>query len=78
MRETGELRFKLDMDQPGAASFSPDGNLLAVANGKEVKLWNAQTGKEVRKLKDLRGTANAVAFSPDGRSLAVASTKYRT
>ena len=74
--QTGEQRFKLDMGRPGAASFSPDGSLLAVANGNEVKLWNAQTGKEVRKLKDLRGTANAVAFSPNGLSLAVASTKY--
>src|ERR1700730_12758345 len=74
--QTGELRFKLDAGKPGAASFSPDGSLLAVANGKEVKLWDAQTGKEVRKLKDLRGSANAVAFSPNGWSLAVASTKY--
>ena len=74
--QTGELRFKLDVGRPGAASFSPDGSLLAVANGKEVKLWNAQTGKEVRKLKDLRGAANAIAFSPNGSSLAVASTKY--
>ena len=74
--QTGELRFKLDVDRPGAASFSPDGSLLAVANGKEIKLWNVQTGKEVRKLKDLRGTSNAVAFSPNGLSLAVASTKY--
>jgi WD40 repeat protein len=74
--QTGEQRFKLDVGRPGAASFSPDGSLLAVANGNEVKLWNPQTGKEVRKLKDLRGTANAVAFSPNGLSLAVASTKY--
>ncbi len=74
--ETGELRFKLDMDQAGAASFSPDGNLLAVANGNQVKLWNSQTGKEVRKLKDLKGTVNAVAFTPNGRSLAVASIKH--
>ncbi|MGI9066284.1 MAG: WD40 repeat domain-containing protein [Pyrinomonadaceae bacterium] len=74
--QTGELRSKLDASQPGATSFSPDGSLLAVANGTEVKLWNVQTGKEARKLKDLRGTANAIAFSPDGRSLAVASTKY--
>ena len=74
--QTGDLRFKLDMDQPGASSFSPDGSLLAVANGGNVKLWNPQNGKEVLKLKDLRGTANAVAFSPDGRTLAVASMKY--
>jgi WD40 repeat protein len=74
--ESGELRTKLDMDRPGAANFSPDGNLLAVANGNEVKLWNSQSGKEVRKLRDLKGTVNAVAFSPDGQSLAVASTRY--
>ncbi|MCM3872249.1 MAG: WD40 repeat domain-containing protein [Pyrinomonadaceae bacterium] len=74
--ETGELKHKLDMDQAGAASFSPDGNLLAVANGNQVKLCNSQTGREVRKLKDLRGTVNAVAFAPNGRSLAVASIKH--
>lgn len=74
--QTGELRFKLGMHQSGPTSFSPDGHLLAVANGKEVKLWNSQTGKEVRKLKSLRGSANAVAFSRDGRLLAVASTRY--
>jgi WD40 repeat protein len=75
--QTGEVRFKLEGDHLGAASFSPDGNLLAVTNGPEVKLWNAQTGKEIRKLKDLRGDANAVAFSPNGRVLAVASTRYK-
>jgi len=74
--QTGELRFKLDVDRAETSSFSPDGNLLAIANGKEVKLWNPQTGKEVRKLKGLSGNANAVAFSPNGQNLAVASTKY--
>lgn len=74
--QTGEPGFKLDLDHPGASAFSPDGTLLAVANGKEVKLWNAQTGKEVRKLKNLKGTVSAVAWSPNGRTLAVASTKY--
>ena len=74
--QTGELRFKLGTHNSGPMSFSPDGSLLAAANGKEVKLWNSETGKEVRKLKGLRGAANALAFSPDGRSLAVASTRY--
>jgi WD40 repeat protein len=74
--QTGELRSKLDASQSGATSFSPDGNLLAMANGNEVKLWDSQTGKEMRKLKDLKGTANAIAFSPNSLSLAVASTKY--
>ncbi len=74
--ESGELKFKLNMSQPGASSLSPDGNLLAVANGKEIKLWDLQTGKEAGKLKGFRGDANAVAFSPDGRSLAVTNTRF--
>jgi WD40 repeat protein len=74
--QTGEPRFKLDVGQPGATGFSPDGNLLAVTNGKEVKLLSTQTGKEVGKLKDLKGAASAIAFAPNSRSLAVASTKY--
>jgi WD40 repeat protein len=75
--ESGELKFKLDMGQPGASRMSPDGSLLAVANGKEIKLWNLQTGKEVRKLKGFKGNANAVAFSPDGRTLAVTNTRLQ-
>ncbi|HWN10187.1 MAG TPA: WD40 repeat domain-containing protein [Pyrinomonadaceae bacterium] len=73
---TGELKHKLDRVHPAAISFSPDGNLLAVATRTEVKLWNAQTGREVRKLKKLRGNPNALAFSPNGQTLAVASTRF--
>lgn len=74
--QTGELRFKLNVGQTGAASFSPDGKLLAVSNGNGIKLWDCQTGKEVGKLKSLRGDANALAFSPSGRTLAVASIRF--
>ena len=74
--QTGALKHKLDTVHPGAVSFSPDSDLLAVAARGEVKLWNSQTGREVRKLKKLRGNANALAFSPDGHTLAVASTRF--
>jgi WD40 repeat protein len=74
--QTGEPGIDLDVGQPGATIFSPDGNLLAVTSGNEVKLLSTQTGKQVRKLKDLKGTVNAIAFSPTSRNLAVASTKY--
>ncbi len=74
--ETGDLKYKLDMGHPGAAVFSPDSKVLVVANGDEVKLWDTQTGKSLRKLKDLRGTATALAFTSDGKQLAVGSTKY--
>jgi WD40 repeat protein len=74
--QTGDVKFKLDMGHPSAAAFSPDSKVLAVTNGDEVKLWDTQTGRSLRKLKDLRGSANAVAFTADGKNIAVASTKY--
>ena len=73
---TGQLRHKLDEVYTTAVSFSPDGGLLAVGNGSEIKLWNPQTGKQAGKLKSLRGAANALAFSPDGKTVAVASTRF--
>lgn len=75
--QTGEARFKWDLDEAEDASFSPDGALLAVPTGEQVKLWNPQTGKEVRKLKGLKGKASSIAFSPDSQTLAVASTRYQ-
>ncbi len=74
--QTGELKHKLDRVHPAAVGFSPDGSLLAVATRTEVKLWNSQTGREVRKLKKLRGSPNALAFSPNGQTIAVASTRF--
>lgn len=56
--------------------FSPDGGLVAAWNPREVKLWSAATGEEVRKLKDFKGRLIAAAFSPDGRTLAAAITKF--
>jgi WD40 repeat protein len=47
-------------------AYSPDGNLIATASDdKQVRIWNAQTGKEAHAPLDHRGTVWAVAFSPD-------------
>jgi RNA polymerase sigma factor (sigma-70 family) len=54
------------------AQFSPDGKWVATAEGpaKTVKIWEADTGKEVRTLEGHTQFAIAVAFSPDGKTLA--------
>jgi WD40 repeat protein len=52
-------------------AFSPDGERLAVASWKEVKLWDLTKPKETpRSLGGLAGKINGVAFSPDGKRLA--------
>jgi FOG: WD40 repeat len=48
-------------------AFSPDGRLLASGSYNWVKLWEASTGKELRRF---TGAHEGIAFSPDGRWLA--------
>ncbi len=74
--QTGEPKLKLNTGPPGRPVFSPDGVLLAKENGKNIKVWNVQTGHEEHQLKDFKGTPSTITFSPDSQSLAVAVTKY--
>ncbi len=53
------------------AVFTPDGKHLAVADGKDVILYNPATGAEIRRFEGAHDTAVVrVAFSPDGQLLA--------
>jgi WD40 repeat protein len=72
------LTLKLEGDVRGVA-FSPDGKRVATASqgqDGEVKVRDAQTGKELLTLKGLSSGAFAVAFSPDGKRLATASAFF--
>ncbi len=52
-------------------AFSPDGALLALGlYGHVIKLWELESGRELRTLTGHSGKVNSVAFSPDGALLA--------
>ncbi|MDI1443079.1 WD40 repeat domain-containing protein [Polyangium sp. 6x1] len=63
--ETGTLRSTSSRpDTEGNIASSGDGKLLGAA-GKDMRVWNAQTGATVREEK-LKEVAQAFALSPDG------------
>jgi RNA polymerase sigma factor (sigma-70 family) len=57
-----------------AATFSPDGRVLATGTGSEVYLWEVATGRERCRLQGHEGGVEALAFAPDGNRLASASS----
>jgi hypothetical protein len=71
------LTLKGHPQQVNSVCWSPDGKLLAGPGGApeirepgELKVWDAQTGKEVLDLKGHTGAVLSVCFSPDGTRLA--------
>ena len=72
--ETGQnLHTFKHRERVFSVAFSPDGKVVAGGAWRGIKLWNIETGEEV-KLKD--GTtirSGSIAFSPDGATLASAS-----
>jgi WD40 repeat protein len=54
-------------------TFSPDQRFLAATFGHQVVIWDAETGRELKKLNRQDGYLALRAFSPDGAILAVVS-----
>jgi WD40 repeat protein len=81
------LTFKGHTAAVVSVAFSPDGTRLASSSSHpnsigsnsdrggpgEVKVWDAQTGRELLTLKGHSRFVNSVAFSPDGMRLATLS-----
>jgi len=62
-----EIFVQLGHSHPLAVAVSPDGRYIASGgmDGK-VKLWEAQTGREIRTLHEHRSMVMVVRFTPDG------------
>jgi RNA polymerase sigma factor (sigma-70 family) len=57
-----------------AFALSPSGDILAVAEGKRVSLWDAKTGEDLGALAGKHsGNVVTLAFTPDGKWLASGS-----
>lgn len=54
--------------------FTPDGTQLVSSSGDlTVRVWNVESGQEIRELKGHRNYIYGLAITPDGKLLASAS-----
>jgi eukaryotic-like serine/threonine-protein kinase len=51
-------------------AYSPDGTNFASAGDETIRLWDATTGEEIRKLKGPKAEVTRISFSPDRSRLA--------
>jgi WD40 repeat protein/serine/threonine protein kinase len=58
-------------DPIASVVYSPDGKHLATGNGKEFKLWDAESLQEIR---TVQTAAEHLAFTPDGQTLYASAT----
>ena len=57
-----------------ACAFSPNGaRVVSASQDKTLKVWDAETGRELRALKGHTESVDACAFSPDGARVVSAS-----
>jgi hypothetical protein len=66
--------FAAHKDAIYSMALSPDDKILATGSyDQKIKLWDAETGKELRTLSGHNGCVFGLAFRPDGKILASAS-----
>jgi RNA polymerase sigma factor (sigma-70 family) len=77
---TGAELFRFGTSRPAVcAVYSPDGRFLVTAGetgSHGVRLWDAETGKELARLGSQEGVSTSLAFSPDSRFLATGGGEH--
>jgi WD40 repeat protein len=69
-----EIRRIAHDDSVTSVHFSPDGRtVLTGSNDKTARLWEVETGRELRVLRGHEDGVTSVAFSPDGRTVLTGS-----
>jgi hypothetical protein len=71
---TPRLQLSVADYSVAALSWHPDGDLLALARGRDIEICDAGTGTALATLTGHAGAVTAVAYSPDGTRLATASS----
>jgi len=69
---THELVARLEGHRPGqvALAFHPLENVLVSAGGRDVRRWDAHSGKALTALTEASSSVHHLSFAPDGRRIA--------
>ncbi len=70
--KTKEILWEQKVEQGGCVSFTPDGKRIIYAEGKTIKIFDAETGKEIKSFKiheGLKAHFCSIDISPDGKIL---------
>jgi len=71
--ETGQLQRTLNVGREVNIVYSPDARRLISYGWMTLKVWDAQTGEELRVFQEIADrVVNTCAYSPDGRRIAAA------
>ena len=72
----GRVLARLDKQpkQHQGVAYSPNGNILAVAEGRQIRMWDLTLSRPLTQWPIIEaGQVNGIAFSPDGALVAAAS-----
>jgi WD40 repeat protein len=69
LREAEPFSLKGHTGAAASVAFSPAGQRIVVAGGLTLKLWDLETGQNVRTFKGHNSNVTSVAFSPDGQRI---------